>query len=84
MIIAAAWRVRRLTQKELAQLMCVSRSIVVKIEKGDPPVSLLEYVPAAWAMELEYSIVEMFARGGIDGFCAVRVSDCQNASGKGS
>ncbi|WP_458792292.1 helix-turn-helix domain-containing protein [Yoonia sp. MH D7] len=59
--IASARRVRRLTQIELAQRMCVSRRIVGKMEKGDPSVSLRAYVAAAWVMELEYSFAEMFA-----------------------
>lgn len=60
--IAAARRVRRISQEKLAQEMCVSRNVVTRIEKGDPNVSFGAYMMAAWVMGLEGNLTGIFAR----------------------
>ncbi|ETX13632.1 XRE family transcriptional regulator [Roseivivax halodurans JCM 10272] len=66
--IAAARKVRKLTQQDMADRLNVGRTTVVRLEKGDPRVSFGTYAMAAWVMGLEQGLLSVFAQERDAGF----------------
>lgn len=58
--LAAARKVREMTQQELADRMHVSRRLVSRMESGDHKVSFGAYAAAAWLMGLEKNLLDVF------------------------
>ena len=59
--LSAARRARRLSQDSLAGRMNVSRRTVMRMERGDPSVSMASYAGAAWIMGLEKNLLNSIA-----------------------
>ncbi|MCE6959354.1 hypothetical protein LAZ40_09850 [Cereibacter sphaeroides] len=58
--LAAARKVRRMTQDDLAGRLSLARKTVVAMEKGDPRVGFGAYALAAWVMGLEQNLLGIF------------------------
>lgn len=58
--IAAARKVRKITQGDMAERLNVARGTVSRLEKGDPRVSFGTYAMAAWIMGLEKRLLCIF------------------------
>lgn len=59
--IAAARKVRRMTQEDLAERIGVSRITVVRMERGDAGTSFGALAGAAWVMGLEDALTGAFS-----------------------
>lgn len=59
--IAAARKVRKWSQADLAEHLNLSRKTVSAMEKGDVRVSFGAYGMAAWVMGLEHNLLGIFA-----------------------
>ena len=59
--LSAARRARRLSQHSLAGRMNVGRRTVMRMERGDPSVSMASYASAAWIMGLEKKLLNSIA-----------------------
>lgn len=58
--LAAARKVRGMSQAEMSQRINISRKTVGAMEKGDPRVGIGAYAVAAWVMGLEKNLTKMF------------------------
>lgn len=58
--IAAARKIRKLTQSELAERINVARMTIVRMERGDHRVSFGAIASAAWVMGLEERLLDTF------------------------
>ena len=62
--LAAARKVRRMTQEDMADRLNVSRVTLGRLEKGDPRVSFGTYALAAYVMGMEKRLLSIFAQEG--------------------
>lgn len=58
--LSAARRVQAITQDDLAGRINVSRRTLIRMERGDPTVSLGAYATAAWVLGLEERFLSGF------------------------
>lgn len=58
--MCAARRARQITQADMASRIQVSRATYIRMENGDPAVSLRAYAMAAWVMGLEARLFSIF------------------------
>jgi DNA-binding XRE family transcriptional regulator len=58
--LSAARRTRAITQDDMAGRLNVSRRTLIRMERGDPTVSLGAYATAAWVLGLEERFLSGF------------------------
>jgi len=61
--LSAARRTRQMSQDDLAGRLNVSRRTLIRMERGDPGVSMGAYATAAWVLGLETQFLSGFALG---------------------
>ena len=59
--LSAARKARRMSQQALAERMNIGRRTIIRMEQGDPAVSMSVYAGAAWIMGLENQILNALA-----------------------
>lgn len=58
--LSAARRARKMSQEDMAGRLNVARRTLVRMERGDPTVSLGAYATAAWVLGLEKRFLSGF------------------------
>lgn len=58
--LSAARRSRQMSQEDLAGRLNVSRRTMIRMERGDPTVSMGAYVTAAWVLGMEKRFLSGF------------------------
>ena len=61
--LSAARRTRQMSQDDLAGRLNLSRRTLIRMERGDPGVSLGAYATAAWVLGLEKQFLSGFEIG---------------------
>lgn len=51
---------RNLTQTDVAKLMFVTPRTVVRLEKGDPGISLANFLTALYCLQLDFNVSNLF------------------------
>lgn len=71
--LCAARRARKMSQEDMAGRLNVARRTLVRMERGDPTVSMGAYATAAWVLGMEKRFLAGFEMGAEEGARAHRL-----------